>query len=173
MKDTATSAANGQVLVAGGLPAPAELYDLATEMWTATGFMTTARRHHTATLLPNGLVLVAGGDGEARFASAELYDPATGVWTATGSMAFAHVEHTATLLLNRLVLVAGGHTGNTNYTIRRPEAGRLLPALALGAGFTRRRCCRRQVLVSGGNAGNGILARAELYKSAPKRLDIP
>ena len=82
-------------------------------MWTATGSMATAREWHTATLLPNGQVLVAGGFGGTTgcLASAELYDPATGMWTATGSMATARYVHTATLLPNGQVLVAGGRSG--------------------------------------------------------------
>ena len=66
--------------------------------------------YHTATLLPNGKVLVAGGVVTAAIllASAELYDPATGTWTATGSLNTARYYHTATLLPNGKVLVAGG-----------------------------------------------------------------
>ena len=67
------------------------------------------RRDHTATLLPNGKVLVAGGrSGGSTLASAELYDPATGTWSATGVLATARYYHTATLLPNGKVLVAGG-----------------------------------------------------------------
>jgi len=61
----------------------AELYDSASGTWTATGSLVTARDAHTATLLPNGKVLVAGGRGTTGvLASAELYDPATGAWGA-------------------------------------------------------------------------------------------
>ena len=74
-----------------------------------TGSMTIERGIQTATLLPNGQVLVAGGDSNSDvLASAELYDPATGMWTVTGSMAAARRFHTATLLPNGQVLVAGG-----------------------------------------------------------------
>ena len=74
-----------------------------------TGSLATARNGHTATLLPNGKVLVAGGgDGGSILASAELYDPASGTWSATGSLVFARFAHTATLLPNSKVLVAGG-----------------------------------------------------------------
>jgi len=77
--------------------------------WTATGSLNTARYFHTATLLPDGNVLVAGGwDGFNPFTSAELYAPASGIWNTTGSLHIARELHTATLLLNGMVLVAGG-----------------------------------------------------------------
>src|SRR6266446_5765616 len=80
-----------------------------TGTWEATGRMATVRIAHTATLLPNGQVLVAGGNGSiGTLASAELYDPASGLWRETGSMATARYSHTATLLPNGQVLVAGG-----------------------------------------------------------------
>jgi hypothetical protein len=67
------------------------------------------RQQHTATLLPNGMVLVTGGSANFNpLASAELYDPASGNWTATGTLANARFEHTATFLPNGNVLAAGG-----------------------------------------------------------------
>jgi len=123
---TATLSTDGKVLVAGGrYGAPtnfgtlrtAELYDPATEAWTPTAAMNELRLAHTATLLPNGTVLVAGGEyafststnssGGMALESAELYDPATGAWTPTSSLATYRSFHTATLLPNGKVLVAG------------------------------------------------------------------
>ena len=118
-RHTATLLPNDQVLVAGGAACngagstgrcgPSELYDPTTRTWTDTDSLRRARWDHTATLLPNGQVLVAGGRNNKRdFASAELYDPATGVWTATRSMTTPRFNHTATLLPSGQVLVAGG-----------------------------------------------------------------
>ena len=69
-----------------------------------TGSMNVARESHTATLLSNGQVLAAGGNGS----SAELYNPATGRWTLTGNMNVPRSNHQAVLLQNGQVLVAGG-----------------------------------------------------------------
>jgi hypothetical protein len=68
--------------------------------------MAEARTFHTATLLANGTVLVAGG-GEDN-STAEVYDPATGSFSITGGMEIGRSGHTATLLPNGSVLVAGG-----------------------------------------------------------------
>jgi N-acetylneuraminic acid mutarotase len=119
---TATLLTNGLVLVAGGMGccsstnsamASAELYNPATGTWTNTGTMTASRKYHTATLLNDGRVLVAGGANKngASLSSAELYNPVTGTWAATGTMTTAREYHTATLLTNGQVLVAGGGSG--------------------------------------------------------------
>jgi hypothetical protein len=121
---TATLLTNSKVLIAGGsgpyssrlpLLATAELYDPSSGTFTATGIMATPRLVHTATLLPNGKVLIAGGARDISpngqylpVASAELYDPSSGTFTATGSMATSRVYHSATLLPNGKVLIAGG-----------------------------------------------------------------
>jgi hypothetical protein len=109
---------NGKVLVAGGRTgeydsgtlASSELYDPATNTWSYTGSLNTARAFHTMTLLPNGKVLVTGGSDAADglISSAELYDPATGKWATVASMGTGRASHTATLLPNGKVLVAGG-----------------------------------------------------------------
>jgi N-acetylneuraminic acid mutarotase len=129
---TATVLRDGRVLVTGGWgsvslcsPTPcrgsadqptasAELYDPSRGTWSATGQMAAGRSLHTATLLPDGRVLVVGGgsnSGGTALASAELYDPSIDSWTATGSMADVRFGHTATLLRDGKVLVAGGFNG--------------------------------------------------------------
>jgi Galactose oxidase, central domain/Kelch motif len=78
--------------------------------WSFTGSMHHARQEHTATLLLDGRVLVAGGEGSdgLALASAELYDINTGVWSLAGSLNRARSIHRATLLSDGRVLVAGG-----------------------------------------------------------------
>ncbi len=72
--------------------------------------MVTARSSHTATLLNDGTVLLAGGDDDGSFLNAaELFDPATGMFTATGGMQSPRIYHTMTLLgSSGSVLMTGG-----------------------------------------------------------------
>jgi N-acetylneuraminic acid mutarotase len=137
---TATLLPDGTVLVAGGWSrrdsdgklnplASAEVYDPGSRSWTATGNMNEARYQQTATLLPDGDVLLAGGDigsglfsgGQHQLASAELYDPRSGSWTATGNMDEARARHTATLQLDGSVLVAGGNSGRVGVSLDSAE----------------------------------------------------
>lgn len=121
---TATLLATGRVLITGGCSiivnnacpplASTELYDPQTGTWTVGVSLSVPRGGQTATLLPSGKVLIAGGGGanNSYLSTAELYDPQSGQWTATGSMSQGRGGHTATLLSSGRVLVAGG-TGMT------------------------------------------------------------
>ena len=140
-----------------------------------TGSLNTGRVDHTATLLPNGLVLVAGGGNDTDLlSSAELYDPALGSWSATGKLNTARYDHTATLLPNGMVLVAGGEDSSFN---RIASAELYDPALgswtATGNlntaryGHTATLLSNGMVLVAGGvDSSDNFLASAELYDPA-------
>jgi len=114
---TATLLPDGKVLVTGGWyvgnhPFPldsAETYDPAVGAFSFTNSMAYFRGSHTATLLGDGRVLVAGGsDGCSSLVSAEIFDPAEGAFANTAGMAGSRLAHTATLLPDGRVLMAGG-----------------------------------------------------------------
>jgi hypothetical protein len=200
---SATLLGDGRVLVAGGTPlvsvggnkntrlAAAELFDPDTGTWSATGSMIEARSEQTATRLPDGRVLVAGGIGAYGnvrvvapkvLATAELYDPDTGSWTATGGLSTPRVGQQATLLGDGRVLVVGGMTysGDGEEIILAsaeaydPGDGTWTKAGTMGTARTRHTAtllADGRVLVAGGVNFFGmfsgdVVASAELYDPA-------
>jgi hypothetical protein len=139
--------------------------------WIPINPLNGARAYHTATLLPNGKVLAAGGASPSFLNSAELYDPATGTWSATGALHTPRDVHTATLLSNGKVLVAGGSNGS-GYTnsaeLYNPATGTwsATGSLTTARGYhTATLLPNGKVLVAAGY-GNGAsepLGSAELY----------
>lgn len=179
---TATALPNGKVLAAGGSTngygdsafTSCELYDPATAVWTNTGSMSSARQLHTATLLPNGKVLVAGGatmfPTNVPYASAEIFDPGTGTWSTTGSMAAARYNHQAILLPTGKVLVCGGNNASsflTSAEIYDPASGVWSPAgnmASAHSAFCATLLPNGKAVISGGSsASSTYLAAAELF----------
>ncbi|MDD2772835.1 MAG: kelch repeat-containing protein [Elusimicrobiales bacterium] len=109
----------GNIMVIGGksnddYENTCEVYISTMAAWKTIGPVMNARRaFHTATILQDGRVLVAGGVNATNNAlnSAEIYNPAANTWTAVASMNTARYYHTATLLRSGRVLVVGGSGG--------------------------------------------------------------
>ena len=182
---TATLLNNGSVLIAGGCSgcapgsngvslASAEIYNPATGTFTTTtGAMTTSREYHTATLLNNGMVLIAGGlSSGVSLSSAELFDPTALAFTSTGSLGNARYWQAATLLNDGTVLITGGQANAQtlassvgeiyNFSTRTFT---LTPSAMTAArsAHTATLLNGGVVLLAGGNGGSGPLTSAELY----------
>src|ERR1017187_294488 len=137
------------------------------DIWNTNKSMISARYEHTAVLLANGKVLVAGGSGGST--NAELYDPVSGNWTNTGAMNNARYNYTATLLTNGQVLVAGGQGGGVSSAeLYDPVTGIWMNTGAMNYsryGHTATLLTNGQVLVVGGDDGgsSGGFTNAEIY----------
>ncbi len=197
---TATRLHDGRVLFAGGyncaaagqdgMWASAELYDPTTGTFSPTGSMAAPRSQHTATLLADGRVLIAGGlsgptaaTGEIRLAgyrtaavdaflaTAEIYDPATGTFSKTDSMSTPHRGHTATLLQDGRVLVVGngGETSTAGKVadVYDPATGTFSPSGSMRLGrwlHTATLLADGRVLILGGRTPqDSVRVSAELY----------
>ena len=178
------------VLVAGGFGTEnqfgqrtvtntAEVYDSSLATFSVTGNMSSPREFHSATVLPSGLVFVAGGvnDRFIGLASTELYNSALGTFSAGGDMTISRAAHTATLLRDGTVLLAGGNSfikgvfnplssaeiydpqsGTFSSTGNMTETRNGAAAQLLGSG---------EVLVAGGfGDDSSFLTSAELYDPA-------
>jgi N-acetylneuraminic acid mutarotase len=116
---TATLLPDGRVLIAGGRSngtpgydlylSSTVIYDPETGIWSDGPELAAARMRHSATLLPDGRVLVVGGYAANWLASSEVLDPFTEKWAATEPLAAERGDHSATLLPSGKVLVTGGH----------------------------------------------------------------
>jgi WD40 repeat protein len=154
-------------------PTPVESPTPRIGSFTTAAAMSTSRIGATATMLPDGDVLIAGGRSEGLIlASAEMFDPRSGTFAATGSMTQPRAGHTATVLPNGNILIVGGSTDNSA-EIYSPATGKFSKtgstidnfagriAVSLGDG---------RVLVAGGSGGGLTASYAELYSSTAGRF---
>jgi hypothetical protein len=176
-RHTQTALQDGRVLLAGGLDessgtpvivGASELYDPQTQIFVPGPPLLEARTDHTATALPDGRVLIAGGRGVgAALASCELFNPLTGVFEPTTPLPAPRSQHTATLLADGRVFVLGGlavdnpaHdpvgtllSAHLTTALFSPKTGLWLPGPSLPAGVIGHAATRiadGRVLVSGG-----------------------
>ncbi|MBI5482507.1 MAG: hypothetical protein HY906_26865, partial [Deltaproteobacteria bacterium] len=173
---TATLLGDGRVLVVGGTGAggpvtAVDLYNPATNVWTAAAALPVKRSEHTATRLRTGKVLVAGGtDGTATLATAVLYDEVAGTWAATGSLVAARRRHAAALAAGGKVLVLGGSNGSAaiaSTEVYDPASGTFATSTALTAARER---LAAVVLASNdvlAVAGRGAAALATVERITP------
>ena len=179
---------DGKVLIAGGFGGSgtesnpyksAEIYDPRTGSFQPAGSMSIGRSGHTATLLKNGKLLIAGGwTGRYNLRrSAELYDPATGVFTPTGDMVIERAGNTAALLPDGRVLVAGGEDRGENalssaevYDPSTGEFTRIGDMTEPRGEATATALRNGKILIVGGGSGHypsqNVYRSAELYDPA-------
>jgi hypothetical protein len=176
----ATALADGRVLITGGCTEPgcggfeegrrAELYDAATGLVPGS-VMATPRASGTATLLPDGRVLLTGGypgEGRPPTGTAEVYDPERDEFEAVGDLATARADQTATLLADGSVLVAGGFGPDgaalASTELFDPRTGTFRP----GPGLSGPRAAHVAVLAGdtvllvGGTVGSAALATTDV-----------
>jgi hypothetical protein len=190
---TATVLQDGRVLVTGGemprgvsapllpgIPSGAyfrgpagELYDPTTGGWLPTGGMHSRRSSHTATLLPDGTVLIAGGYDQlanSQVASCEIFDPRTLLFRPTGAMGGSRAGHSAVTMDGGGVLVAGGRRDYFgalgSAELYRPQTGTWVPMPSMLSAHTFHTALRLsdgRVLVAGGSTASGDTTGSETY----------
>lgn len=180
---TATVLQDGRVLIAGGFKKgpdghsqiyslTAEVFDPKTELFSRTGNMNVRRAGHTATLLSDGRVLIAGGfTKNGLTATAEVFDPSSQTFVLVGAMSVPRGGSTATLLQNGNVLLAGG--GDVDATpsadLFNPATNQFSPTGAMRAprlAHTATLLPDGKIFIVGGASAHTILSSAEVYDPA-------
>lgn len=154
----------------------------AADVIVSAGTMKSARAAHTATTLPDGRVLVAGGftDLDDSVAGAEIYDPTSNTFGATGAMSIPRHSHTATLLADGRVLLVGGYDVKGDYLasaeLYEPTSGTFTPAGSLNyarADHTAVGLLDGRVLLMGGvGPGWTFLASVEVFDPTTDRFAL-
>ena len=186
---TATSLADGSVLVAGGCAVDGCASATASAvLLTATGAEATsalgrARDAHTAVRLGDGRVLVAGGftgEGVPPLTSTELYDPRSRLWSSGPALRLGRGGHAAAPLRDGRVLVAGGWVASQTYTasteIVEPAAGRVGPGPDLPEGVDGLASATLpdgSVLITGGQGRPGVASDQAVVISPDGRTATP
>lgn len=189
-RHTATLLANGRVLIVGGRDnnctinceyhalRTAEIYDPASNLYSYTGEMSVGRFNHTATLLPNGKVLILGGEttdeipgGTDQVSTAEIYDPSTGLFTPAGNLVAGRSQHSAVMLNNGKILLAGGlapsglPTNTSEVFDPKSNSSAQGPLLnELRARNTATKLNSGEVLIAGGHTSGQAVNSAEIYR---------
>ena len=184
---TTTRLRSGDLLVAGGMAgggsslSTAELINVSAATVTGVGSMTEARIDHTATALPDGRVVLAGGYNGEYLSSVEIFDPARKRFAVIGSLREGRSGHTATLLPGGRILIIGGVGRGWSFLasaeIFDPTTGQseaVGPLSAPRESHTATLLANGRVLVVGGHRGRRdameVHASAELYDPATRRF---
>lgn len=183
---TATLLLDGRVLVAAGgtrasdggtnVIGDAELYDPVDGMFHRSSSSSSLRIFHSASLLPNGKVLLAGGvvissSSATTLNTAEIYDPSTDSFASTGQMTYARQGHTMTLLRNGKVLVTAGKSNTflastEIYDLSTGQFAATGNLITARKGHTATLLPDGRVLIAGGEGASGALANVELFDPA-------
>ncbi|HEX6505995.1 MAG TPA: hypothetical protein VF221_00030, partial [Chloroflexota bacterium] len=173
----AVTLANGRILIAGGYGGQPETYDPASYSWKPAG-STPARIRPTMTLLPDGLVLLAGGTNrrDHDLSTASVFHPNTNRWTVTGPMHVPRNSGVAGVLSDGMVLVAGGEQVDDHllktaelYNPNVHSWGPAPPMKVARSGSTSTILLDGTLLVCGGSGFAGTLSSCEFFRPSGSR----